>query len=144
MRDAAFCLSISLIRWSLLCYNLPVNTNEPNSFDQALLNQPLASGSANDGMNEEFLNLVLGLIKDGKIDLYKPSSLINEAVYGKADEAARGKADFDAVQMMATVREIKDLCDNGFRESMQVANLVDRLRQTKERLESVGGDLFII
>lgn len=144
MRDAACCLSISLIRWPSLCYNLAVDTNDENNFDQGLLNQPLMSDAANDSENEAFLDLLVSLVKEGKIDLYKPASLINDPIYGRANEEARNKADFDAVQMMATVREIIELCDNGYRESFQVANLVERLRTTKMRLEEVGGDLFII
>lgn len=119
-----------------------MNTNDSNSFDQNLLNQPIAHH--NEAEDEAFLDLVLGLIGTKKIDLYKPSSLLNEAVYGAASDEARRKADFEAVQMIATVREIKDLCDHGFRESFQVENLVYRLRVTKERLEEAGGDLFII
>lgn len=110
---------------------------------QQELNAPLAdSGVAQ--KNQEFLDLMLKLIEDGKIDLYKPATLINHEVYDKLSEEKQGKADLEAVNLLSAIREIKGLYDAEYQDTYQMQNLVDRVRNTKERLEEEGGDLFII
>ena len=79
-----------------------------------------------------------------KINLYLPSTLLNQSVYEKLTDEAQGNADLDAINLTNAMREIKGLCDAGFKDTYQVQNLVHQLRATKERLEEAGGDLFVI
>lgn len=111
---------------------------------QQMLNEPLANSEGNSAENEKFLSLLLSLIEEGKIELYRPSSLINTPVYEGLDDENKSKADLESVNMLAKIRDIKGLCDAGYRETFQVENLVHTLRESKERLEEAGGDLFII
>ena len=112
---------------------------------QRSLNTPLQDNTGRlDGKDQEFLNLIISLIDEKKIDLYQPSTLINNAVYDKLEEKVKGQVDLEAINMLTAIREIKDLYDNGFKETFQMENLVHRLRMTKERLEETGGDVFII
>jgi hypothetical protein len=94
--------------------------------------------------NERFLKLILGLIKEKKIDLYKPGTLINESVYKNLTDEEKAKADFEAVNMIGSIREIYNLVEAGYERTYQTENLVERLRNQKERLEEVSGDIFII
>lgn len=109
---------------------------------QQALNTPLKS--AGSSQNKEFLETLMKLIKEGRIGLYDPDSLINHAVYDKMDQQAQGKADYEAVNLLMVIREIKGLHDGGFGDTYQMDNLVEKLRVTKERLEMAGGDIFII
>ena len=112
---------------------------------QRSLNTPLQDSTGSlDGKDQEFLNLVISLIDDKKIDLYQPSTLINNEVYDKLDDLAKGKVDLESINMLAGIREMKGLYDNEFQDTYQMANLVHRLRLTKERLEQTAGDVFII
>ena len=112
---------------------------------QRSLNTPLQDSTGSlDGKDQEFLNLVISLIDDKKIDLYQPSTLINNEVYDKLDDLAKGKVDLESINMLAGIREMQGLHDNGFQDTYQMANLVHRLRLTKERLEETAGDVFII
>ncbi len=112
---------------------------------QRSLNTPLQDSTGSlDGKDQEFLNLVISLIDDKKIDLYQPSTLINSGIYDKLDDLAKGKVDLESINMLAGIREMKGLYDNGFQDTYQMANLVHRLRLTKERLEETAGDVFII
>ena len=111
---------------------------------QQLLNKPLELSQGMDPKDRELLELVVKLINDGKINLYSPDTLINHAMYDKLDFEKQGKIDFEAVNLLAAIREIKGLYDAGYAETYQVSNLVGRLRNTKERLEVESGDLFII
>ena len=111
---------------------------------QAMLNQPLKNAAGNSQEDENFLDLILALIAEGKIDLYKPSSLINTAIYDRLVPEQQAKIEVEAMSMLATIREIKGLCDAEYRETFQVENLVRQLRMGKERLEEAGGDLFVI
>ena len=112
---------------------------------QRNLNTPLQDSTGKlDGKDQEFLNLIISLIDDNKINLYQPSTLVNSEVYDKLDELAQGKVDLESINMLAAIREIKDLYDNGFKETFQMENVVHKLRISKERIEDAGGDLFII
>lgn len=111
---------------------------------QKELNTPLAAPEGVSEKNREFLHMVVQLIEDGKIELFTPSTLINESVYEKLSEEEKGKADLEAMNLLATVREMKDLFDAGFKDSYQMENLVERVRNSKERIESEKGDIFII
>lgn len=111
---------------------------------QKELNTPLIDPDFKNQRNEDFLNLLIKLINEGKIELYRPSSLINFEIYDKLTEEKQGKADLEAMNMLAAIREIKDLFDNGFLNTFQMENLVERVRQTKERLETEGGNIFIV
>lgn len=109
---------------------------------QKELNEPLKYNGSS--QNKDFLEMLVKLINEGKIQIYKPATLINHEVYDKLDQTAQGKADYEAVNMLMVIREIKGLYDAGYKETYQIDNLVERLRVSKERLEVQGGDLFII
>jgi hypothetical protein len=108
------------------------------------LNTPLEDPSGVGDENDKFLHLVMQLIEDGKIELHTPSTLLNTEVYDKLAADKKGKADYEAMNLISAVREMKDLFDAGYKETYQMENLVDRVRNTKERIEDEKGDIFII
>ena len=111
---------------------------------QSELNTPLRLDSAISAKDQEFLAMLMEFIASEKINLYRPESLLNSQVYDKLGREAQGKVDIEAVNMLAAIRAIKDLHDAGFGNTYQTQNLVYRLRVSKERLEEIGGNLFII
>lgn len=111
---------------------------------QKELNTPLSDPTGVSDENDKFLHLVISLINDGKIELHIPATLINKSVYDGLSEKKQGLADGEAVNLLSAVREIKDLFDAGHKNTYQMQNLVERVRNTKERIEEKGGDLFII
>jgi hypothetical protein len=46
--------------------------------------------------------------------------------------------------MLSTIREMPKLWTTGHKETYQLSNLVHKIRTTKERLEEIGGDIYII
>lgn len=111
---------------------------------QALLNKPLQSTQGLAGVESDFLDMILKKILDGSINLYRPGSLLNADVLSSLSLEAQLKADMDASNILAAIREIKNLQDAGLRDTYQMQYTVRRLRETKERLEHIGGDIFII
>ncbi|GEM_PF-450732 len=111
---------------------------------QQMLNNPTEHAAQLDPKDQAFLAMLMEKVERGGIDLLKPSSLLNMAVYEKLDEKAQGKADFDAVNLLAAIREIRNLWNAGNRDTYQIENAVHRIRVTKERLEELGGDVFVI
>lgn len=111
---------------------------------QKELNAPLSDPTGVDPADQEFLEMVVKMIDEGVIDLYKPDSLINHEFYDTLSEDRQGKADLEAVNLLSALRDIKGLYDGGFKDTFQIQNLVHRVRNTKERLEEEGGDMFII
>jgi tRNA(Phe) wybutosine-synthesizing methylase Tyw3 len=114
---------------------------------QQSLNQPLKNDGtmiAIDPKDREFLKMIVEKVDKGEIKLYIPSSLINHAVYDNLDEATQGKADYDAFNLLTAIREIYNLWKAGDRESFQIIYQVHRMRLTKEHLEELGGDIYII
>jgi hypothetical protein len=111
---------------------------------QEILNKPLEHPEGIDEKDLSFLRMLIAKIENGEIKLFQPSSLFNHAVYDKLSEQAKAKAEIDAFNMLATIRDIYRLWQAGERETYQIENLVHRIRLTKERLEEAGGDIFII
>ncbi len=111
---------------------------------QASLNQPTAHPEGLDPKDQEFLGMVMEKIDKGEIDLYRPATLLNLAVYEKLSEEGKGKADFDAVNLLTSIREVRKLWVMEHTGSYQIENMIHRIRMTKERLEDLGGDIYII
>jgi hypothetical protein len=114
---------------------------------QRVLNTPLSALETAEAPNEKdtnFLNQVISFIEDKRINLLDPDTLINHDFCDTLPEEKKGKADTESVNLLASLREIKALYDQGFHETYQMKNLVLRVRQTKERIEAEGGDIFII
>jgi len=111
---------------------------------QARLNKPIEANIVFDQKDKEFLYMIVDLVNTGKINLLSPSTLLNTSVYDQLSEDKQGTADFESLNMLAAIRDIKGLFDAGFENSFQMQNLVQRLRNAKERFESVSGNVFII
>jgi len=124
--------------------NVAQNQSPLSEEAQKLLNTPLVMTQPMTDQDQQFLNMLVDLVNSGKINLYGPDTLINHAIYDTLPQDRQGKVDLEAINLLGAIREIKDLQDHGFGQTFQINNLVERLRVTKERLESEGGDLFII
>ncbi|MBL4694533.1 hypothetical protein JKY72_04150 [Candidatus Gracilibacteria bacterium] len=111
---------------------------------QKELNAPTVDPTGVSPEDSAFLDLLIQMVGDGKIELYKPSSLFNDEVYDKLDTKRQGSVDMASINMLSAIRNIKDLYENGFKDSFQIQNLVHDLRVKKEAFEDTDGDLFII
>lgn len=116
--------------------------------DQA--NAPAADPTGLDDDVQEFLETTMNLVYDGKVDVYKPSSLLNEPEYNKLGHEAQGLADQTAMVFCGKMREIKALMDisGGERSyaepTYQIQHLVKELKFHKEQFENEHGDVFVI
>lgn len=120
--------------------NLPIDPK----VQKKVINDPKSDPSGVSQDDTEFLNMVMDKVERGEINLLDPNTLLNNKVYDKLGEEAKGKADFNALNLLATLRQIKSLWDLDKRDSFQIQNLVRQVKMTKERLEAEGGDIFII
>lgn len=111
---------------------------------QQMLNNPVQQSAFRESKNQEFLDLILAKIESKEIGLYTPSSLINDAVYSALSEEIQGKVDLEAMNLLSAIRDIKGLYDSGNKVSFQMENMVERVRNTKERIEIESGDVFVI
>lgn len=112
--------------------------------EQMKLGKPLRDESGVSPEDTEFLQLLVDKIDKKEIDLFVPSSLLNEPVYNKLSEEDQGKADYNALTLLSTIRQIYNLWQTGECETYQIQNLVHQVLTTKERLEELGGDIYII
>lgn len=112
--------------------------------EQEELNKPLKDESGLDPEDKEFLTDLINKIENKVIDMHSPEKLINKAFYDTLDEKAQGKADYEAFNMLATIRDIYNLWQAGDKETYQIQNMVHKIRLHKEKLENIGGDIFII
>lgn len=119
--------------------NLPIADNV-----QKMLNQPLEDPTGLDPADETFLNDVIAKFESGKIKPHSPSSLLNEPVYEKLDDAKKGKADQKAFNILATLRRIHDLWIAHPIVTFQIQNEIHTIRLIKENLEDELGDVFIV
>lgn len=111
---------------------------------QAMINKPLANPQGFSAEDQAFLDKLMNLIKEGKINLYSASSLLNTAVYESLDIAGKAAADKHAIVMLPKIREINDLMQVTKESTYQVENLVASLRLNKEEVEKISGDIFLI
>lgn len=111
---------------------------------QKKLNEPLVKPDGISDEDQAFLNMVLAKVENKEIDLLRPSSLINKTVYDALPEDKQGKVDFDAVNMLTTLRNIYELWKYYQKPTFQIENLVRQVRVTKERLEEISGDVYVI
>lgn len=117
---------------------------EMSEADQEKLGKPLEDDSGVDSEDQKFLEMLVKKVDSKEIDLHAPSSLINHDVYDELDEQAKGKADYDAVNLLSTIRDIYRLWQVEQKSTYQIQNLVHRIRVTKERIEEAAGDIYII
>ena len=111
---------------------------------QENLNKPLVDETGVDPKDKEFLAMLVEKVEKKEIDLHTPGTLINSPVYDKLDQKAQGKADYEAFNMLATIRNIYNLWQLDHKETFQIQNMVHKMRLHKENLEEVSGDIFII
>lgn len=115
-----------------------------NPETQKKLNEPMVKTAGLSPDDEKFLNQVVALVEGGKINLLAPSSLINHSVYDTLPEDKQGKVDFDAVNLISTLRNAYNLWKAFKQPTFQIENLVHQVRVTKERLEEISGDVYVI
>lgn len=111
---------------------------------QKRLNEPLVKSNGLSKEDEAFLNLLVSKVEKREINLMQPSSLMNHTVYDRLSEDKKGKVDFDAVTLCSTLRQIYDLWKFYQKPTFQIENLVHQVRLTKERLEEISGDVYLI
>jgi len=112
---------------------------------QQMLNKPQEIQSESiDQQDSKFLSTLIELIDSKKIDLYKPSSLLNHSVYDLLNPDQQAKAEQDSFVLLSKIREIHKLWNQNHQQSYQILYLVSSIRQTKERIEAASGDLYII
>ena len=121
-----------------------MNQNQTDPQTQQMLNSPLAKPDGLSADDQAFLNLILDRVEKNEINLLVPRSLINHAVYDSLSEEVQGKVDFDAVNLVSTLRNIYDLWTYYKKPTFQIENLVHQVRVTKERLEAISGDVYVI
>lgn len=121
-----------------------MDQNQIDPKTQQRLNQPLTKSQGLSQEDQAFLSMVLDKVDRKEINLMQPSSLINHAVYDKLPEDKRGKVDFDAVNLLTTLRNIYDLWKAYQTPTFQIENMVHQVRVTKERLEEISGDVYVI
>ncbi len=111
---------------------------------QKKLNDPLINPKGLTPEDQTFLDLVVSKVEKGEINLMQPSSLINHAIYDQLPPEKQGKVDFDAVNLATTLRNIYDLLQVYHQPTYQIENLVHQVRLTKERLEEISGDVYVL
>lgn len=128
-----------------------VDTSTPlNPEMQAKANKPAIDPSGFDQETKDFLRTTMAQVMDGKIDTYKPSSLLKLEVYEQMDESAQADADQTAFLFCNKLREIKGLMDISGGDKLyaeptyQIKHLVAELKFYKEEYEKAHGDVFVI
>lgn len=111
---------------------------------QESLNKPTNLPGGLEQKDRELMDLIVEKIKSGEIKLLQPSSLMNHPVYDQLPEEAKAKAEIDAFNLLSTIRNVYRLWQAGEHDTYQISNLVHKIRVTKERLEEIGGDIFIL
>lgn len=111
---------------------------------QKRLNEPLVNPQGISAEDQAFLSMLVDKVEQGKINLLQPSTLLNHVIYDQLTPEKQGKVDFDAVNLLTTIRNIYGLWKTHQTPTFQIENMVHQVRITKERLEEISGDVYII
>jgi hypothetical protein len=111
---------------------------------QQMINKPQMDPTGVDATDSQYLEAVIKMINDGALNLYSPDTLMKTAIYDALDYQSKGLADINAVNLLGDLRQMKKLYDLGDKESFQIQNLIQRIRNTKQRIEDRCGDVYII
>lgn len=115
-----------------------------NDETQVMINTPQADPTGIDDSDFEYIEKVMRMIEDKRIDLHTPATLLNLPIYEKLGEEAKSFVDLNGFNLLAEIRQIKKLWDLGDKDSFQIQNLVHRMRLTKQKIEKEHGDCYII
>lgn len=121
-----------------------MNQTQIDPETQKMLNEPLVNPKGLSSEDQKFLNTIVSKVESGELNLMMPSSLINHKIYDQLPPEKQGKADFDAVNLLTTIRNIYGLWKIYQTPTFQIQNLAQQVRLTKERLEQISGDVYII
>lgn len=111
---------------------------------QKELNKPLANSSGMTLSDQQFLDRIIKLVNEGKINLFSVDSVINHGLYDSLEPKIQAKVEIQALNVLSSIREIKGLYDAGYVNSYQIQNLVAKLKLYVSNIEETGGDVFII
>jgi hypothetical protein len=111
---------------------------------QKELNKPLANPKGMTLSDQQFLDRIIKLVNEGKLNLFSVDSVINHAVYDSLLPEQQSKVEIQALTVLSSIREIKGLYDAGYVNSYQIQNLVEKLKLYVSNIEENGGDVFII
>ena|SRR3989338_5004704 len=91
----------------------------------------------------EFLKVVAALIKEKKIDLFRPETFMR-GVYAKLDASAKAKVDLATVNLADLLRHTADfyLSKQTPDESPHLMTMIDQLVAMKQRVEKQYGDVY--
>lgn len=123
----------------------PATDNAPISDEsQKIVNEPVEDSAGISDEDQQFLDQLIKLIDDGKINLYQAETLLNKEVYDGLPDEGKGKIDQMSFNMLTTVREIHGFNASEFtNNSFQFKNMIHKLKMLKEEAEKEHGDVFI-
>ena len=111
---------------------------------QKMINKPQMDPTGVDASDAQYLEAIIKLVEDGRIDLHTPRTLMKNEIYENLDDKKKGIADINAVSLLNDLRQMKKLYDTGDKESFQIQNLIHRIRNVKQRIENQCGDVYVI
>jgi len=111
---------------------------------QKMINNPQMDPTGIEASDTQYLETIIKLINDGKLDLHTPKTLMKAQLYNSLDDKAKGLADMNAVTLLNDLRQMKKLYDSNNTSSFQIQNLIHRIRNVKKRIEDICGDVYII
>jgi hypothetical protein len=107
---------------------------------QDRLNKPLVKNVKPE--YKDYLQFILKLIQDKEIDVFVPSTLLHQEKYDVLNDKAKAEIDMTLVNLAQMIQQLQKLFDLNQEESYQLESLVDNIWYTKERIESVHGDVY--
>ena len=114
---------------------------DPSEKEQEELGKPQATALSDE--YENFLQTVISLIDEGKVDTKNPSSFINDDIYEGLDDELRAKTDQAIPNLASLLDRIMDFHSREESdESIEMKGLIDMLWQAKQRIEE-HADVFI-
>ncbi len=103
-----------------------------------------AMGSDMSDEHKNFTKTISALLEEGKIDVLRPQTFLNQAVYQTLPEEVKGKVDLLVVNMATLLSHIYDFYKSKETPDAcpQLATMIEQLWEMKERIEK-DDDVFV-
>jgi len=130
-------------------YQRVLSANQGSAIDektQQMLNKPANhQGTRLSSEDKAFLDDLIRKVDDGDINLYQPTTIVNQEVYDQLAGGNRAKTDLFVNSTLFVIRQVYDFYKSDYsNESDMMVNMVQELRYKKETLEGEIGDVLKI
>lgn len=109
---------------------------------QKMLNTPLPSKLGDE--HRQYFSRIVKMLQSGKIDLLSLKSILNSDIYKRLSSQDQGIIDLAGINILHHLRTLAALFASDYHDTYQTRLIVEKIWETKERIEQKYGNVYIV